>query len=101
MSRLLHALLKADAVRVEADGTLTPTHNRTPKETAAVFHGEQLLLADGEGVKVFNPRRPVVAVETATVEIGAVLGASGACAISQSSVARQSRRCNFSGGVKV
>lgn len=62
---------------------------------------DQLLLADSGGVTVFQSRRPIVADETATVEIGAVLGASGACAISQSSVARQSRRCNLSKGVQV
>lgn len=53
MSRILKALVKAGAVTVQ-DGRIVPTTNRTPRESAVVFHGEQLLLADGEGVKVFN-----------------------------------------------
>lgn len=101
MSRLLRQLVKHNAVRIEGDGTLTPTHDRKPRESAAIFSDRQLLLADAEGVTVFQSRRPIVADETATVEIGAVLGASGACAISQSSVARQSRRRNLSKGVQV
>lgn len=54
MSKLLRALVKAGAVRVEDDGTLTPTHNRTAREAAAVFSDQQLLLADGEGITIFS-----------------------------------------------
>jgi len=57
MSKILRALLKAGAVRVEANGALTPTHNRTPRQSAAVFSDQQLLLSDGNETTIYTPQK--------------------------------------------
>jgi len=58
MSRLLRALVKHNAVTV-VDGRIVPTPKRhrkpqTPKQNAAVYSGQLLLLADAAGAKVYG-----------------------------------------------
>ncbi len=53
MNRLLRQLVKVGAVTVNPDGVLVPTHNRV-KQSAPVYHDQQLLLADHDGTKLFT-----------------------------------------------
>lgn len=71
MSRLRKALLKVGAITVAPDGRLVPcgvpvarhpgagnTTGAGSCNSAAIFHGTQLLLADADDVTVYNSNNP-------------------------------------------